>query len=150
MKRAIGDHIDRGMRKLHLARRKKVRVLTGDVNAARPWAQSGQPQGGQFPERDGLIKAIATLPSEQLYVFYCSRLVSACSICGFLGHQITISAMLLARVMRLTTEVPKTSICQNRPRTGGNLNAPVTRLPGDNSITCSPSTNNLIPTRPTS
>ncbi|MNC27737.1 hypothetical protein D3C76_757830 [compost metagenome] len=135
VKCTIGDHIDRGVGKLHLARREKVWVLAGDINAPSTRAQRRQPQRCQLSDSHGFIKAIATLPREQLHVFCCSRLVSACSICGFLGHQITISAMLLARVMRLTAEVPKTSICQNRPRTGGNLNASGTRLPGGSSIT---------------
>ena len=150
VKCAIGDHIDRGVGKLHLARREKVWVLARDINTASTRAQRRQPQCRQLPESDCLIKAIATLPGEQLHVLGCCGLVTAGAISGFLGHQFTISAMLLARVMRLTTEVPKTSICQNRPRTGGNLNAPGTRLPGDSSITCSPSTINLIPTWPAS
>ncbi|MNX95425.1 hypothetical protein D3C86_1276970 [compost metagenome] len=150
VKRAIGDHVDRGVGEFHLARREKVWVFTGDINTASARAQRRQPQSSQLAEGDSLVEPVTTLACQERHVFSCGRLIPACSICGFLGHQITISAMLLARVMRLTAEVPKTSICQNRPRTGGNLNAPGTRLPGDSSITCSPSTNNLIPTWPTS
>ena len=64
VKRAIGDHVDRGVGKLHLARREKVRVLAGDVHATRTWAQRGQPKGRQLPECHCLIEAIAALPGE--------------------------------------------------------------------------------------
>ena len=69
MKRAIRDHIDRSVGKLHLTGREKLRVLARDKHTASPLAQRGQSQSCQFPIGDRLIQAIPTLARQQLYVF---------------------------------------------------------------------------------